>query len=139
MTDEKNETPAAAQDEAAPPQRACWVAVVGPRDGFEKVIEGYERMTENEMKRQGRDLYEVPDRDLTPFKYRWDDEAGRWTVLPKKGPARDFNAETVRAFALGFASLQKAGHKFPRETEEWLAWFSATFEGQVAAPKDRAN
>jgi hypothetical protein len=77
-------------------------------------------------------LPQIPECDLPPGAYRWDATAATFVALPKKSAEQQMKEpSTLRAIARGFMSLQQAGHVFPDETRDWLAWYaqSVDFKG----------
>lgn len=87
-------------------------------------------------------MVEVPESELTALhipmeecdlpadSYRWDFEQKHFVPLKKKkGTENPFDeAATMRAVALGFIAVRDAGIALPKETLDWLAYYSTSFD-----------
>lgn len=66
--------------------------------------------------------------DLEAGHYVWRD-GSFWPLVPVGEPERDMNAQTVKVFALGFASLLAQDITLHPDLVAWLDWYSKSIDG----------
>jgi len=90
------------------------------------VITGYDDAPINDPR------VEIPERDLAPGRYRWNEDDGRYDPIVKARPGDETTPAALAAIAAGFVHLANNEISMPLDTLKWAMEYRGTQDGKAA-------